>query len=104
MVALHFTVFLAKGYQSHLRTGSTDQAVLSHYVKTLALLQRRVANPRDERQTSDRTMEVVIGLARVAAFNDEEDVAKKHLEGLYRMVTMRGGMQAISRSLLFKIC
>lgn len=104
MVALHFIVFLAKGFQSHGRGRYDDQDALHHYVKTLALLQRRVANPQDKRHTSDKTLDVVVGLAAMSSFKDETTMATKHLEGLYKMVALRGGIRTLDRKLLFKIC
>lgn len=111
MVAMHFIIYLAKGYQNHGRSGGSgsgsgyvDQGALHHYVKTLALLQRRVANPHDKRQTSDKTLDVVVGLAAVSSYKDEMMVACKHLEGLYKMVALRGGIGTLDRTLLFKIC
>ena len=104
MVALHFIVCLAKGFQSHGRGRYDDQDALHHYVKTLALLQRRVANPQDKRHTSDKTLDVVIGLAAMSSFKDETTMATKHLEGLYKMVALRGGIRTLDRKLLFKIC
>ncbi|KAF1974327.1 hypothetical protein BU23DRAFT_531859 [Bimuria novae-zelandiae CBS 107.79] len=105
MVVLHFTVYLAKAYQSHVRgTDATDKDVLHHYVRTLALLQQRVGDAGNELATSDRTIEVVMGLATVAAFKHDGEVARKHLEGLKKMVALRGGPWGLERKVLFNIC
>ena len=104
-VALHFTLFLAKGYQTFVRGSSRpDPQLIYHYIQTIALLQRRLAAGDEEKSISDATMQVVIGLGKVAAFRGDVSVARQHLEGLYKMVMLRGGLQAVDRKLMIKIC
>ncbi|KAI0133568.1 hypothetical protein BJ170DRAFT_606697, partial [Xylariales sp. AK1849] len=76
-----------------------------HLVKTLAILQQRLASSDDELATSDSTILTVIGLTMAAIFHGDTKTALNHLRGLHKMVTLRGGTSAFERNrrLLIKI-
>lgn len=105
MLALHFTIYIAKGYQHYQRgMPGLNPSLLQHNIKTLALLQQRLANGNKALCTSDSTIRVVVGFAKVAALKGDAEGATRHLKGLHKMVSMRGGLWAIDRRLLSKIC
>ncbi|KAJ4286655.1 hypothetical protein N0V90_012907 [Kalmusia sp. IMI 367209] len=105
LVCVHFAIFVGKAYQNIVRgAGYNEPAALQYYVKTLSLLQRRVAGGDAEMVTSDETIMVVTGLAKSAIFRGNVEVAAKHLEGLKKMVGLRGGLSSFNRRLLTKVC
>ncbi|KAF2806033.1 uncharacterized protein BDZ99DRAFT_501563 [Mytilinidion resinicola] len=103
---LHFTVFIAKEYLNvHLRQKESSKTTLVHLVKTLAILQQRLASGDNELSTSDYTILVVVGLTLAATGLRDLETAVKHLKGLHKMVILRGGISAFqwNRSLQTKI-
>ncbi|RDW89759.1 hypothetical protein BP6252_01791 [Coleophoma cylindrospora] len=103
----HFTVFIAKEYLAFIH-GQTEnsQTAQTHFIKALAILQRRLACSNTELSTSDSTILVVVGLTMAATALDDLEMAVKHLKGLHKLVTLRGGISAFkeNKHLQTKIC
>ncbi|KAK7402567.1 hypothetical protein QQX98_011672 [Neonectria punicea] len=52
-------------------------------------------------KVSDSTIGVVVKLASAAHFNGDYQIAKRHMEGLRKMVDLRGGMDALKGKQFF---
>ncbi|KAF4953423.1 hypothetical protein FSARC_12392 [Fusarium sarcochroum] len=91
----HFTFFISITYLDVIQ-GHTDDSVnaLTHFVKALNILQHRLAKGHLTSSTSDSTILVIIGMTITAIALDDLDTAQKHIVGLHRMVTLRGGISA----------
>ncbi|KAF2498479.1 hypothetical protein BU16DRAFT_536502 [Lophium mytilinum] len=103
---LHFTVFIAKEYlRFDLGQKENSKMALYHLVKALAILQQRLGSGDDELSTSDSTILVIVGLTLAATGLGDLETAVNHLNGLYKMVLLRGGISALqwNRSLQAKI-
>ncbi|KIX03867.1 uncharacterized protein Z518_07420 [Rhinocladiella mackenziei CBS 650.93] len=94
---LHFTVFIAKAYLDFVhRQKEISATALAHLVKALTILQQRLASSDDELSTSDSTILVVVDLTMAATVRGDLDTALKHLQGLHKMVILRGGLSAFT--------
>ncbi|KAI2472639.1 hypothetical protein F4781DRAFT_316855 [Annulohypoxylon bovei var. microspora] len=100
---LHFTIFIAKACQDYLQ-GQKEYSkfALTHLVKALGLLRQRVAFGASEKSTSDSTIVVVVGLTMVAIALGDFEVSKMHLDGLHKMVILRGGITAFFQNKLLQ--
>lgn len=58
--------------------------------KTIALLQQKIENTAE--QISDVTAAVVVSLAMMAGASGDDEACEAHVEGLKKMVKMRGGL------------
>lgn len=87
--ALHITIFAMEGFVDrilHRQESNTNPAAMLHFQKGLKLLQERLLGADDE------TMSAVVKLASAAHFNGDHEAAKQHMEGLRKMVDLRGGI------------
>ena len=68
---------------------------MEHHSAVLRLLRERLSVPsRGAVEVSDATIKVVLHLALHAHITNDYDTAKHHMEGLRKMVNMRGGLSA----------
>ena len=79
-----------------IETYFNPQGTLSHFhfAKTLRLLQERLDSP-DDKAVSDATIMVVVMLGLSAELIGDSDAAEKHIDGLKRIVEMRGGLEGL---------
>lgn len=95
VAALHITVFAIECFINrflrHQENSVTPTARL-HFQKGLKLLRERLSGEDDEMKISDSTMAVVAKLASTAHIDGDYQAAKYHMEGLRRMVDLRGGL------------
>lgn len=107
IACFHFTMFISKMYLDYLE-GQTDntQKALAHHTKALTALQRRLSAGNIDISTSDSTILTVVGLTTAALAFGDADIARKHMGGLHKMVTLRGGLSAFShdKKLQKKLC
>jgi hypothetical protein len=66
-----------------------------HLQKTLRLLQDRLGVADDSQATADATIMVVSVLALTAELHGDLAAAEVHLKGLWRMVSLRGGLEML---------
>lgn len=95
--ALHITAFAVEGFIDRFlrrQENSINRVAMLHLQKGLVLLRERLLKEDNEAKISDSTIGVVIKLATAAHFNGDHQVSKKHMEGLYKMVNLRGGLDA----------
>lgn len=66
---------------------------MPHYVKTLRILQDRLAGAGgDEKKISDTTVVCVMALAGHALLTGDERTSRQHIQGLEKIVRLRGGI------------
>jgi hypothetical protein len=93
--ALHITAFAVEGFIDRIlrrQENSINPAAMLHFHTGLRLLRERLLGEDDEMKVSDSTISVVSKLAGVAHFNGDYQAAKQHMEGLRKMVDLRGGL------------
>lgn len=68
------------------------------------LLRQRLNDP--SLSIADTTIFVVVLLVMASTLLGDEDTAKKHMDGLYRMVMLRGGLGALEEDtqMQIKVC
>lgn len=74
------------------RQGNLNPVAILHFQKGLRLLRERLLGDDDQTKISDSTMSVVLKLASVAQFDGDYETSKQHMEGLRKMVDLRGGL------------
>ncbi|KAI8959062.1 hypothetical protein F5Y11DRAFT_334300 [Daldinia sp. FL1419] len=93
-VALHIMAFAVQGFVDRVlrRHDNINPVAILHFQKGLRLLRERLLGNDDETKISDSTMSVVLKLASVAQFDGDYHTSKQHMEGLRKMVDLRGGL------------
>jgi hypothetical protein len=102
-VSLHINAFAVEGFIDKVlrRQGNyMGTAAMLHFHKGVRLLQERLLGEDDEPKLSDSTRSVVLKLAGAAHFDGDYQAAKQHMEGLRKIVDLRGGMNAFKDSKL----
>ena len=91
---LHVMIFSTQAYFDLLsghQSRSTRETAAVHFSKTLRLLQNRLSAGDEQVMISDSTVLVVLALAGLAHVMGEHESAKNHMEGLRKLVVLRGG-------------
>lgn len=92
---LHITAFAVEGFIDrvlHRQDQGISEAAMLHFHKGLRLLRERLLGEDNEGKVSDPTIGVVLKLASTAHFEGDHLAAKHHLNGLRKMVYLRGGL------------
>lgn len=101
--ALHITIFAMEGFVDrilHRQETNSNPAAMLHFQKGLKLLRDRLLGADDETKISDSTMSAIVKLASAAHFNGDHEAAKQHMEGLRKMVDLRGGISIFQNTQL----
>lgn len=100
---LHSMLFAAKKY---LGGSEALYSADLHYARTLQLLQARVDAHGRGSIISDTTMMVVITLGAAAEMTDDLETAANHVDGLSKMVALRGGVKSLDlvKNMQVKVC
>ncbi|MCJ1385514.1 hypothetical protein MMC17_008637 [Xylographa soralifera] len=69
-----------------------SQRSLPHFLETVKLLRERLAHDNDESRLSYTTAAAVMGLTGHALWTGNSESARHHMEGLSRIVSLRGGV------------
>ncbi|MCJ1281112.1 hypothetical protein MMC26_000430 [Xylographa opegraphella] len=69
-----------------------NQRSLPHFLETVKLLRERLAHGNDEARLSYTTAAAVMGLTGHALWTGNSESARHHMEGLSRIVSLRGGV------------
>ncbi|KAK4158673.1 hypothetical protein QBC43DRAFT_248993 [Cladorrhinum sp. PSN259] len=78
---------------------SPSRKALPHLIKAIEILRERFAEGGDEEaRKSLTTVSTITSLAALAHASGDEASARNHLEGLYKIVEMRGGMDSFAES------
>jgi hypothetical protein len=104
IACLHALVFLTSVTQDKLLGVQRSATSRKHLSRTLSLLSERLS--RRDLAVTDQTISVVISLALAAIIFGEARVARTHVEGLGKMIDMRGGIDKLlsNRQLWYKAC
>lgn len=70
----------------------TKQGPSEHFLKAVHLLRMKLSQSNDKIKISDETLKVVLSLASHALMLGDEKTARNHLEGLRKLVDLRGGL------------
>jgi hypothetical protein len=94
-IALHMIAFSVEGFINRILRHQEDainSVAMLHLQKVLRLLRHRLLGDDNETKVSDSTMGVVLKLASAAHFDGDYKASRQHMEGLRRMVDLRGGL------------
>jgi hypothetical protein len=98
---LHAMIFTAQFYFDALvseKSASIIRRSLPHFLKTLKLLRERMADDDDEAKLSDSTVAAIMALVGHAHLTGDINSARHHMEGLYKIVVLRGGVTTFKRN------
>lgn len=91
----HLALFQVRvHFDSKAEGGYSSPATFSHLTKLLSLLQKRLNSL--PLAISDQTILVVIALTMAAHDSGNESAAMKHMAGLRKIVSLRGGVRALT--------
>ncbi|KAJ4177096.1 hypothetical protein NW755_014049, partial [Fusarium falciforme] len=97
--ALHVTAFAVEIFIDRVLRrweDSTNPTAILHLHKGLRILRERLVGEDDEPKVSDSTIGVVLKLASAAHFNGDYEASKQHMDGLRKMVDLRGGLDVFN--------
>ena len=98
-VYMNAVVFSTQAYLAHVSGQKTPVAALramEYHSRTLRLLRERLSARDEEDIISDATILVVMYLAAHAHLTNDYDSAKHHIEGLRKIIDLRGGLSTFS--------
>lgn len=72
--------------------GKVNEVAMMHFQRGIKLLRERLLGEDHEVKVSDSTMSIVAKLASAAHFDEDTQASRKHMEGLRKMVDLRGGL------------
>ncbi|KAK6358862.1 hypothetical protein TWF696_000042 [Orbilia brochopaga] len=94
---LNATAFVTHAYSSVIRGGRgqpLSPTAIMHFVKTVRLVRERLASDDQELLLSDGTVFIILLLAMYALLSGDSATAQHHVEGLRRIVNLRGGIRS----------
>ncbi|KAF7535772.1 hypothetical protein G7Z17_g13151 [Cylindrodendrum hubeiense] len=106
-VYLQSMLFSSEAYLDESLGRNRSESTQFHLLKTLRLLQKRISVPNDPLAISDQTIMAVVSLALAAQYFGDRDSVENHMQGLQKMVDLRGGFGTLETStheLPSKIC
>jgi Fungal specific transcription factor domain len=98
---LHITAFAACAFLDKVIRQQENMAspeTILHFLKGVRLLRERLLFSDEEAKVSDATVSVVLILANCAYSTGELETARRHLEGLHKIVRLRGGVATFRSS------
>ncbi|KAF2787715.1 hypothetical protein K505DRAFT_353661 [Melanomma pulvis-pyrius CBS 109.77] len=96
-IYLHAMIFTSQHFFDTVissKRSRVNQHIFPHVSKTLELLQERLAQNDDQVKLSNTTVAVVVKLAIYAHSTGDSKSARHHMEGLCKIVNLRGGVTA----------
>jgi hypothetical protein len=92
---LNAVIFGAQTYL-HLASGRSSRRSSVQMLKTIQLLRNRlsISDGNEQTSVSNPTILIVLTLAHVAHLTGDNITAEKHLEGLCKIIDLRGGIAA----------
>lgn len=98
VVALHINAFAIQSFIDKVLNGKPANVVSPvatlHHQKGLKLLRERLDSTEKAIKISDETISAVLKLASAALFDGDAGLALQHMQGLRKMVDLRGGLCA----------
>lgn len=103
---LHSMMFSVRAFAEGALHNQLSRPACFHYAQTLQLLQARLNEIDQTFATSDPTIMVVINLAAAAELMEDFAAVENHIEGLEKIVNLRGGVQALNthNNIQVKVC
>lgn len=103
---LHSMMFSVRAFTEGTVHNQLSRLACLHYAKTLQLLQARLNELDQNFATSDSTIMVVFLLASAAEIMEDFAVVATHIEGLEKIVSLRGGVRALNthNNIQVKVC
>ena len=96
---VHAAVFASQAYiyiKSATNTPSAARQAMIHHSAALNLLRERLSVSKSGDAILDSTILVVLYLTLHAHFMNDPTTSKHHMEGLRKIVHMRGGLRALN--------
>ncbi|KAF2668082.1 hypothetical protein BT63DRAFT_457382 [Microthyrium microscopicum] len=96
-VFMHTMIFMSRSYfDFHISGRSTaiSKGILHHFTRALRLLRERLSGSDDQAMLSDSNMAAIMALSSHALLIGDVKSAKNHLEGLHKIVCIRGGLSS----------
>lgn len=90
---IHSILFTAQAFRDAMLQDPCGEVARYHLAQCLSYLQQSLDDEKNA--TTDTNMYVVVSLATSAAFLGDLESAKKHMDGLYQMVRLRGGLASL---------
>lgn len=88
-------LFAAQAYHDIVSNSAVGEIAQRYLAQALRELQQSLADA--EGATSDSTLIVVASLATGSLVAGDFETARKHLDGLHRILNMRGGIQTLQQ-------
>jgi len=96
---LQSVIFMAETYCDLV--GGRDYSHPSQdHLKTVQLLRQRLAVRDEKAQVADQTVFVVVNLATHAYMSGDNKAAQFHLQGIRKIVDLRGGLKSLTQTKL----
>ncbi|KAK6822722.1 hypothetical protein PG989_001610 [Apiospora arundinis] len=96
--ALHINAYAMENFIDRilrrLPEQNVNRAAALHHQRGLQLLRQKLLGNDDEEKISDATVSVVLKLATAAHFDGDIATSQQHMQGLRKMVDLRGGLSA----------
>lgn len=92
---LHSVLFSTQAFRDMFLGLPPSDVARWHQTQTLFHLQRMLTSETEALATP--TMAVVASLATAAVFGGDFETAAKHVDGLWRMIDLKGGFDVVGR-------
>lgn len=90
---VHSVLTATQGFFDYIREARFSDRTM-HYLNTsLSLLRHNLI--RDDLATSDSTISTVLSLALMADLLEDAQAARQHIQGLYQIISLRGGIRSL---------
>lgn len=94
VAALHIAAFVVEEFIVRvLGQGEGESTAMMHFHLGIRLLRERLLGDDDAIMITDSTVGAVVKLIGAAAFNQDFATARDHMQGLGKMVKLRGGLE-----------
>ncbi len=93
--ALHITAFAVESFIDRIlckQENTINLAAMIHFQKGTNIIHERLLGHDEEKKISDSTIGTVLKLASAAHFCGDFNASQHHMEGIRRMVDLRGGL------------
>lgn len=101
--ALHITAFTVEEFIQRVlqrQQNSINPVSMLHLQRGLRLLRERLLGDEGDPKISDSTMGTVMKLCGTAHFKGDYKASRHHMEGLRKMVDLRGGLHVFKGKFL----
>jgi hypothetical protein len=98
---MHVMIFTSQCYFDAMASGtpsSISKKALSHYLKGIRLLRERFASEDNRAKLSITTIAAIMSLVGHAMLAGDFESAVHHMEGLLKIVILRGGVASFNES------